>query len=428
MAHNADVATGNPDPEVTERLGRFTRTRDPRALWPDLTESASAEARLAIEHVVRAVLAGETHVVLDAHGKDAIYALTVAGFTMGCGPLLGRWMKDGRVQSPPAVQDVFADQLEHGRRRFERMQRGVLPAFDALLARGITPVAIKGFHLALAYHEEPGVRPMTDVDVVVPATSVADAEAALEASAFLPTSPMSRPYRRNWKAADVDPRAFSLERTDARSRWQLEVHESFNRPFPNEYYARLDSEQHRVAPIDVAGRTILAPVQPLLFLVLACHLSSELGTVRLMRLIDLVRVVRADRANGTLDWVEVMTAFQRTSAARFTYPAMAMAEDLAPGTIDLRALEVARKASTWGVRHTVKRIVPRGGSLERTSLITMFMWDTNPLDIALNAIGKLARSALRRGAGIAEWRALLRRLRSGALSVGAPDERNGLKL
>ena len=406
---------------MTERVARFARTRDPRALWPELTESASAEARRAIERAVRAVLADETRVVLDAHGKDAIYALTVAGFTTGTGPLLARWMEDGRVQAPSAVRDAFALQLKHGRGRAARMQHGVLPAFDALLARDITPVVIKGFHTAQAYCEEPGVRPMSDVDIVVPPERIDEAEVALEAANFRPRTPRVRPYQRDWVAANVDPRVFSVERHDVRSRWHLELHESFNRKFPNFVQADLDGERHHVTTIDVAGRRLLAPAQPLLLLVLACQLSSELGTIRLMRLIDLVRAVRADRAKGTLDWDDVLAALQRTGAARFTYPALAMAEDLAPGTIDPRVINVARDASTWGVRHRVDRLAPGGNSLEGTSLIAKFMWAQNPIGVARSALDFLTRGTSPSGAS--QWRAFMRHLTAGALSLGAPDER-----
>jgi hypothetical protein len=145
--------------------------------------------------------------------------------------------------------------------------------------------------------------------------------------------------------------------------------------------------------------------------------------MRLMRLIDLVRVIRTDRAQDRLDWDELLAAFQRTGAARFTYPALAMAEDLAPGTIEPRVLAAAREASTWGVRHTVKRLVPAGGTMERTSLITMFMWADSPLGIARSAMEKLARSASPNATRTNPWRALLRQLTSGALSMSAPDER-----
>ncbi len=381
-----------------------------------------AAASAAIERAVRAVLADESRVVLETQGDRATYALSIAAFTTGTGALLARWMEDGRVQAPSAVQESFARHLDHGRRRAARVREGVLPALDALLARGITPVVIKGFHTALVYCEEPGVRPMSDVDIVVPPARIDDAEAALEATGFHATTPRVRPYKRDWIAPNVDPRVFSVERPDARSRWQLEVHESFNRSFV-EVDANLDREGHRVVPLEVAGRTLSAPTQPLLTLVLACQISSELDSMRLMRLIDLVRVVRADRANGTLDWDELLAAFQHTDAARFAYPALALGEDLAPGTIDQRVLASARAASSWGVRHTVERLVPGGGFMDRTSLVARLMWADSPLGVVRSAMQLLARGLSRGRPGIVAWRALLRRMASGAFTVGVADER-----
>lgn len=422
MLLQPEIEIGEPDRIVTERMRQFLQSRDPRVLWPALTASALTAARGAIERVVRAVLADERHVMLEAHGDREAYALSIAAFTSGTGALLACWMEDRRVQTPSAVQALFARQLDHGRRRAARVQRGVLPAFDALLARSITPIVIKGFHTALAYCEEPGVRPMSDVDIVVSPACIDDAEAALEAAGFLPTTRRVRPYKRDWMATNVDPRVFSVERTDARSRWQLELHESFDRDFPGGVDARLGSEGHHVVPFVVAGRTLLAPAQPLLSLVLACQISSELDSMRLMRLIDLVRVIRADRAHGKLDWDEVLAAFRRTGAARFAYPALALAEDLAPSTIDQRVLASARKACTWGIRHTVKRLVPGGGSMDRSNLIMMLMWAESPLGVVRSAMRVLARSMSRGRPGIIAWRALLRRIAAGAFSFGPPDE------
>lgn len=421
-----DNAT-EPDAEVTARLRRFTQTRDPRALWPHLTTPVHDAARASIERAVRAVLADDRHrnAPLDAEGEPGAQALGVAAFTTGTGALLARWIEDGRVRAPAAVAEVLRAHLHHGRQRAQRIERGVLPAFDALLARGITPVVVKGFHTARAYCEEPGVRPMADADVVVPPESVATAEAALEAAGFRPTTRAKSPYKREWKAVDVDERVFSVERPDARSRWQLELHASFDRDFFNRPGpgARLDSERQHVAPLRIAGRALLAPSQPLLLLVLACQLSSELGSMRLMRLIDLVRVVRTDRANGTLDWDEVLAAFRRTGAAQFTYPALAMAEDLAPGTIEPRVLEAARVASTWGARHVVDRLAPAGRTADSTSLIERFMWAESPWGILRGALGKVARSAAPNGRGVGQWRAFLRHIVNGRLTIGAPDER-----
>ena len=95
---------------------------------------------------------------IDPSRAHDAYALCIAGHTSGMGPVLARWTADGLVNGPPAVMAGFAHQLMHSSRRNARMERESLPAIDALIARGIRPVVLKGFHTGHAYFEEPGMR------------------------------------------------------------------------------------------------------------------------------------------------------------------------------------------------------------------------------------------------------------------------------
>src|SRR5207237_8966615 len=100
------------------------------------------------------------------------------------------------------------------------------------------------------------------------------------------------------------------------------------------------------------GRAVSAPTHPLLLIALAAQVSSELESMRLMRLVDLVTVVRRDTALGTLDWHALDAAIRRTQAANVLYPSLTLAENLAPGTIDPRVLRTIRDGVTWVVRRT----------------------------------------------------------------------------
>lgn len=413
---------GNPDRDVTERLRRFARSRDPRVLWPALAEPALATARRAIEQAVRAVLTDEKPATLDAEGESASYAVKIAAFTTGTGALLGRWIEDGRLDAAATVRPLLARELEQGRRRAARIEREVLPAVDALLARGITPVVLKGFHTARGYCEEPGVRPCADVDLLVPPARADAAEAALREAGFEPTTARLRPYKRHWMGVNVDPRTFSVEGIDERNRWEIDLHESFDRRIVAGNIT-LDSERGHVAPFDFAGRALLATTQPLLLLVLACQISADLKSMRLMRLVDLVRVIRADRANGRLDWDEVLTHIQRTDSARFAYPALALAERLSAGTIEQRVLAHARGKSSWAIRRTVTRLAPAGDSADKTSLMLHVMWAKGPLDFVAILI-RLLWGIVAPGprAALTTCRMLLRRIAAGAFSFGRPNE------
>ena len=190
----ADFPTPVPPDEVSRRLADFARTQDPAALWPGLDEAWRIGAARSMEAVVRRVLAGERSVSLDPGAQHAAYALGVAGHTTGMGPLVGRWIEEGLVTTENGPAAFFAEHLMNGRSRAPRIEREVLPAIDALLARNIIPVVLKGFHTARTYFDEPGVRPMADVDLLVHPAEVANAEDALRSVGFRPNSEVLRPY------------------------------------------------------------------------------------------------------------------------------------------------------------------------------------------------------------------------------------------
>ena len=424
-------ALGDADPmysldaqaELSRRLDRFARTQDSSALWPGLTERARVAAAGEIERVTRAVLSGSEGTRLDRDNVHAAYALAVAAHTTGMGPLLGRWLEDDRIAAAAEVRVRLAWQLLHARRRSTRMEREALPALDAMIARGIVPVVLKGFYTARTYFDEPGVRRMSDVDVLVGGDQVERAEGALRSAGFRAVGPLLTPYKQDWIGAGVDERVYSVESSDERSKWVLELHASLDRTFHPGAIARLDTERSGTIPLVVAGRQLRAAAPPLLLLELACHCSQELGSSRLLRLVEIVSVIRAAREAGQLDWSEFLVMLARTRTASYTWPALALADELAPGTVDPRVLEAGARESTWAARHTVRRLVPAGGSIEEMGLLRQVMWMRGPVAILHRALRLVAPSSQGRPGLLPSWRVRLRQLRAGRLFVGAPDER-----
>jgi hypothetical protein len=412
------TAQGPDDAELARRLAAFATTRNAADLWPGLLEAERVAAAKEIERVTRAVLAGGAEVTIDASHRA--YALKIAGHTTGLGPLLGRWVELGTVHAPAPVLHAFAHQLEGSRERAARIEREVMPAIDALLARGITPVVLKGFHTARRYFEEPGVRRMSDVDLLVPVDRLRDAEAALSSAGFRPLDREARD-KRDWIGSNVEPHEFSIERDDPRSKWTIELHTSLDRHFHPGAVATLDCEIHAVTPFDIAGRRVAVPVPAVLAIILACHCSQELDASRLLRLVEIVRLVRIER----LDWNAVIAILERTRAARYTYPAFALAEDLVPGTIDPRVLTLGRRASTRAAQHTVRRLAPAGGALDARGVARQMMWTSGPIAVLQRVLRTLwPASFVRPGDVIPGWRVRMRRLRAGTLSLTAPDERS----
>jgi hypothetical protein len=183
--------------------------------------------------------------------------------------------------------------------------------------------------------------------------------------------------------------------------------------------ARLDSERNRTQPLIIAGRTLAALEPTLLFIYLACHCSQELESMRLLRVFEMVRLIRAER----LDWTRVLAMLDATGAAAFVLPACSLIDDLAPGTVDARVLDMARAAATWSARHAVPRLAPAGGSLDERGILRQLMWTRGPVAIAQRLFRVLWPAAISRpDHAIRGWKARLRRLRAGLLTVRAPDE------
>jgi hypothetical protein len=414
--------TPNDSVEASRRVAAFERTGNPAELWPGLTEHARVAAARELERVTRDVLAGRSGVTID--DRFGAHALGVAGHTTGTGPVVGRWLEDGRVVARNEVSAVFARHIDHGRRRAARIEREVEPALDTLRAREVPLTALKGFHTSRVYFEEPGMRRLSDVDLLVPATRVDDAEAAIRSAGFEANGPAHRPYKRDWIGAGVDRRYYSVEYVDARTVWTLELHASLDRVYNAGAAARLDPLRGRTNELLVAGRTLEALDPEVLFLYLACHCSQELESMRLLRVFELVRLIRSERAAQRFDWGRVTTLLQATDAAPFIYPACSLVEDLAPGTIDSRVLDAARAGSTWSARHAVPRLAPAGGSLDERGILRQLMWTRGPAAIVQRAFRTLWPASITRPDHVIPgWRARLRRLRTGLLTFRGPNER-----
>ncbi len=197
-----------------------------------------------------------------------------------------------------------------------------------------------------------------------------------------------------------------------------------NRTYHPGAVARLDSQRSRSIPFEVCNRRLLALAPPVLLLALACHCSQELGSSRLLRLVEIIRVIRTERAAGRFEWDDFLAMLGRTGAARYAYPALALAEDLAPGTLDGRVLALGVRESTWAARHTVRRLVPAGGAIEDLGLLRQIMWMRGPVAILHRAMRLVAPSSQGRPGLLPSWRVRLRQMRAGTLSIRAPDERH----
>jgi hypothetical protein len=98
--------------------------------------------------------------------------------------------------------------------------------------------------------------------------------------------------------------------------------------------------------------------QPLLALHLAVHAGHGLHNLTLLRLVELVLVIRNDTASGRLSWPDFAALATAADAFGYAYPALAFAEQLAPGTIPRHILSESARAASHRAVGIVRRLTP----------------------------------------------------------------------
>lgn len=410
------------EPEtVRERLLWARRQGHPDYFWPEVPVAEWRDALRELERVVAEVLSGRgSH--LEARGAVGSRALGVAGYTSGIGPLLGHWLATGRVRGDESISLLFGLHLAHGRERANRLRAELRRAADALTGAGMEPLVVKSSHTAPGYFPEPGARPALDVDLVVGAGEFDAAEEALAANGYGFGVRERSPRKSTWVAPGSARLPRSLELLHAGSQYVVDLHESLERNFfgvrtlgpaaPGELPTR--SAPELGAPVKVLR-------QPALLLYHALHASEGLYNLTLIRVVELVLMIRRDSESGALDWGELRAVLDRQDAGRFVYPAFAMAERLAPGTVHRRLLESLTSAATPAMRSVVSIRSPAGAQrLDVLSLRERFMWCATPGDyvrrlVHMAAPAPAGRSVRRLAAKYVErvYRLLGRRVTSG---------------
>lgn len=363
---------------VNRRAEAFQRTGDPGMLWPDIQENARLAALAEIEQCVAAVLRGDSGPVALSGDPSAI---GVAGLTSGVGPLLGVWAERGQITVSPEVSATLARHLAHSRARAERLDRGMGEALDTLARAGVPVTVLKGMHTARAYYPDPGARPMSDIDFLVTAESLRAAERAFERNGWRRGERQRRPYKCDWHAPGVDDRIRGLDVVHAWDPWSVELHTSLDRLFAPGRYARLPLRSGDDEPWTIANRPVRVLTPPMLIAQLATHASEEGHAARLLRVAEIAMVCRGERSRGRLDWREVYARLAATDSAGFAYPALAFAERLVPGTVDLGELDQCGVAAGPRVRALVAAdSAGDHARLERVRVAEKFMWSRGPMD------------------------------------------------
>jgi hypothetical protein len=137
----------------------------------------------------------------------------------------------------------------------------------------------------------------------------------------------------------------------------------------------------------------------------------------MIRLVELVYVLRSDMREAA-DWAALAALLRGLAAERFAYPALLLAERLAPGTVDPAFLERLAAAAPRRMRAILAALTPATAQrLERLDLSERFMWSAGPAEHARRVLYMLVPGGvsapprrLARIYGARTWRLLRRRV------------------
>jgi hypothetical protein len=216
---------------------------------------------------------------------------------------------------------------------------------------------------------------MSDLDLLVPKELAPQAEVVL---ARVGLECLGRNKRESsWipRATKREPRSLWL--AHAEDPWSIDLHSSLDfSAGPGAPLIRFDSadpiEASQPWPLDDSAGALS---QPLLLLHLAVHASGGLHSLTLLRTVEIILVARQDGASGELSWDEVLHLGAATRALGPAFPALSMAEKLAPGTIPSQILQISSELAPARMRAIVDRLEPATAQrVGRLSVAEHFMW------------------------------------------------------
>jgi len=379
-----DLARERPA-DLAARLQAWQASGDPADLWPGTRTLGRLEAHRRLARIAAAMLGGEASAPsLAADHRVAPGEWSAAAYQSGMGALVGYWIERGDLEADATCRRLFAQHLDHGRRRARRLLGAFATIHDTLSTRGIEPTVLKTLH-TWSYFPEPGTRPCADIDLLVRPAELPGASSALRAAGLREIRSTSRPWRSEWREANARPELHSLDLDHADNPWTLDLHIALDRFYFRGRWARFGDATFQFRDRhQVAGRRVVVLAHPLLAAFLAVHAGYGMDTVRLVRIVELVLVLRRDAATGALDWNALGDLLHSTGTARFAWPALELAERLAPGTVEPALLRTLGSYATSRMRRVADHVFRAGIHLPRRSLDEKLMWAKGPRELLFN--------------------------------------------
>ncbi len=245
----------------------------------------------------------------------------------GLTPLLLKILRASGVTLPGEIARVMEERNAATLRQNLFLTSELLRVHGLLKDSGIQAVPLKGSALAASIYHDLGLRPFSDIDLLLRRHQIAQAEEALMRSGYEPEFTVPPQHRERWMKQQCE---LTFRRSGT---IRLELHWDIAHP----HFALdtgVDGFWSRLGTVTV-GDSVLPNLSPqdLLF-TLIVH-GTRHAWSRIMWLVDLAELLRAAPA---IDWAGFLRAAELRGAKRMVATAMFLARDVFSVVIDDPAL------------------------------------------------------------------------------------------
>jgi len=267
-------------------------------------------------------------------GADEWLAAEWVAYWQNAVPWLHDRISRSGIAMPGAARESLAAIAALSRERTVRMLDAAAELIDALRVAGVEALPFKGALLAPLYFPDPALRPLADLDVLIPERDVAKGLATLELLGYTYYSRSAEDFvylrgtRQSnvWHPENVQP---------------VELHFRIREEYAGLAYDLTDAmwasaEKHAYW----RGGEALAPSRPILLHHLCAHTTSDL-LIRRGKLMEIGDVQIVASRMAPEDW-DAFLASIPAHGARFVYPGLAVTERYAPDSIPAAVLSALR--------------------------------------------------------------------------------------
>ena len=377
-----------PPETVRARFALAARLGHPTWLWPDVSVVDWQAAVVSLADAIAAILAGK-----PARIDGVAAAIGIAAYSSGTGPLLGLWLDRGLLDAETDVAALLRLHLHHNRLRMAMLSAETERLTAAMAMRGMRPTLLKGLHTAHGYFPESGARPVSDVDLLIDPAAEPMAAGVLAELGYVAGRPSRGiPPQCDWRQPEASDVPQSLSFVHYRDPWSIDLQRSLNRRYaPGAPIARLDDLRRACDPPTPTMLGAATLSQPLLLLHLAVHAGCGFQNLNLIRLIELILVIRRDGDSGSLAWPAFLDAGRRVDALGMAFAALQLCEMLAPETVPAHILAACRDAAPVRLRKLVARLTPATAHrVVRRSFGEKFVWQRSGAGLARQLIAEIA--------------------------------------